>query len=104
MVAEKGRPAREKQGGCRRRVRARQLPQPVHDPATPVLEAAAGVGIHAAEKGAADAAGDDVVPGGASRETRDGRGSVMRGLLPWNRVTEEVSAVAVTKQSGCPWQ
>jgi hypothetical protein len=52
--------------------------------------------------------------GGASRETRVERGWVMRGLLPWNRVAEEVSAVAVAvqakwaskvgvpDQSGCP--
>jgi hypothetical protein len=37
--------------------------------------------------------------GVASRETRVERGWVMRGLLPWSRVAEEVSAVAVAVQA-----
>jgi hypothetical protein len=67
-------------------------------PASPVLQAAAGVVTQAAEKHAAHAAGDGVVPGRVLEGDEGGARMRHAGLLPWNRVAQEVNAAAVAVQ------
>jgi hypothetical protein len=100
MVAEKGRPAREKQGGgvvdvfapAGRRSQSTNPPRRCSK-VRPEWES------KPQRKARRTQRETTWYQGVASRQTRVERGWVMRGLLPWNRVAEEVGAVAVAVQA-----